>query len=119
MKHFFRFIIASSFIFCCCNFSSFKNTFISQGVIQQRQFFINFKDSTELPYTNMENIIWFQDSCVIIEMKRINNYFSNDSFEKRSYDFYKYTYFDLRSMTCQDYHNFSDTALPFTNYYKK
>lgn len=119
MKHFFRFSIGISLIFCCCNFSSFKNTFQTEGLIQERTYFINFEDSTQLPYTKLESNIWFQDSCLIIEMKKINNHFNNDSLVKSSYDFHKYVYFDLRSMTCQDYWNFSDTALPFTNYYLK
>ena len=119
MKYLFRYITGISFIFCCCNFSGFKNTFQSEGLIQESTYFINFEDSTQLPYTKLESNIWFQDSCLIIEMKKINNHFSNDSLVKSSYDIHKYVYFNLRSMTCQDYLNFNDTALPFTNYHLK
>jgi hypothetical protein len=66
--------------------------------------------------------IWFKDSAVIYEL-RINLESKESTIEgtivKRSYPVWRYVYLDLRTMRCQDYFNFKDTAMPLFNYLLK
>lgn len=63
------------------------------------------------------NKIWFEDSIVIMEQKA---YFSaevdSEIILQDEYETYKYTYCDLRTLTCEDYFSFSDTANPLYRY---
>ncbi len=86
------------------------------------------KEGLLIHYTNLnskemkENRIWFKDSVIIYEMN-VNNSIEYDSdtgrVHKSSYDVYKYTYLDLRTLKCQDYTYFSDTATVVCNYHLK
>ena len=66
--------------------------------------------------------IWFKDSCVVYEL-RIRSETSESTPQgtvvKKSYPVWRYIYLDLRTMICQDYHTFKDTATPFCNYVLK
>ncbi len=46
----------------------------------------------------------------------VNSTSIDDKLIKQSYDLDRYIYFDLKTMKCQDYVSFSDTAKPFCNY---
>jgi hypothetical protein len=93
----------------------------SQGLIKYSFSSIHFNDSTKAEQTNWKEWmrIWFKDSCVIYEM-RINYQTADQTPQgtvvKRSYPVWRYIYLDLRTMICQDYQNFKDTAKPFCNY---
>jgi hypothetical protein len=73
------------------------------------------KDSLLKKETN----IWFFDSTVIYEF-RINLKSENQTSEgwvvKESYPVQSYIYLDLRTMICQEYLSFKDTAKPFCTY---
>ena len=66
--------------------------------------------------------VWFKDSCIIYEL-RINYETRDQSLEqttiKKSYPVWRYVYLDLRTMICQDYSSFKDTAMPYCNYFLK
>lgn len=102
------------------NISCTKKILVKEGLLSQYRYFSNISDSSKLPMADhTESKIWFMDSCVIYEMKVLRNLTNNtDSgvFKFQSYDLYKFTYLDLRNLTCQDYYHFSDTALPVANY---
>lgn len=106
-----------------CNLSCSKIHFLHEGVIKQHRYFVNFDSNAQLPMPdNLESKIWFQDSCVIYEVKVVHintNYSGNDTIRAESYDLYKYTYLNLHTLSCQDYYHLSDTALPFSNYFLK
>jgi hypothetical protein len=66
--------------------------------------------------------LWYKDSTVVIE-HRIN-YRSEDQTPegwviKESYPVARYMFINLRTMLCQEYLNFKDTAKPFCNYQLK
>lgn len=81
-------------------------------------------DSSQKENTNWRewNRIWFKDSCVVYEL-RINMESKDHSLEqtvvKKSYPVWKYVYLDLRTMICQEYSSFKDTAMPYCNYFLK
>ncbi|MDB5202030.1 MAG: hypothetical protein JWQ27_1439 [Ferruginibacter sp.] len=62
------------------------------------------------------NKLWFKDSMIICAARAYRKEELNDSVIYEGYDLYKYSFLDLKTMRCQDYYNFSDTARPFTNY---
>ena len=101
-------------------FSCANKGFLREGVISYQTYFADYDSMTELPLFNTsENRIWFSDSSVIYEIKIIGiktDHTSKGTFEKTSFDFFKYTYLDLRTMRCQDYFNLKDTAFPVNNY---
>ena len=69
-----------------------------------------------------QNQIWFQDSAIIYEMKiftTTEDHKLSGTVIHKSYNTFKFTYLDLRTLRCQDYYNFSDTALPYCNYFLK
>lgn len=114
-KYIFVIFIVISIIAISCSGKYYQK----QGIVSWHVYFINVEDSTQLPFNNLESKIWFKDSCVIFEMKELRmteNTTSKGSVVKRSFDLFKYSYLDLRTMKCQDYSNFSDTAMPFNNY---
>jgi len=94
----------------------------TEGIVKYTWSRIHTNDST-----NKEKIlwsewsrIWFKDSSVIYEM-RINYQTSDQTAHgttvvKKSYPVWRYVYLDLRTMICQDYQTFKDTATPFCNY---
>jgi hypothetical protein len=102
-------------------YSCVNKTYLKRGLISQNRYFTNVTDSTILPdFDKLESKIWFSDSCVIFEMKVINdsiNYAPKGTLRKYSYELFKYSYLDLRTLKCQDYLSFSDTALPINNYF--
>jgi len=81
----------------------------------QREGMIHFMRNLPLLTTDTDRI-WFKDSSVIIEVRGDNTVYEDDILIHRGYDVIKYTYLDLRTMRCQDYFSFSDTASPVYNY---
>lgn len=102
------------------NLSCSGKKVMHQGVLSQYRYYLDF-DSTSnfmLP-NNFESKIWFKDSCVIYEVKMltgVTNYTETGMERKEGFEFFKYSYLDLRTLRCQDYFHFSDTALPVSNY---
>lgn len=101
--------------------SCVNRTYVKEGLVSQYRYFTNFTDSIILPdFDQLESKIWFEDSCIIYEMKFINdssNYAPKGQIRKYTYERYKYSYLDLRTLRCQDYANLSDTARPKCNYF--
>jgi len=60
--------------------------------------------------------IWFKDSCVVYEILNSVNTDNGSGVEKHSYEILKYVFLDLKTMRCQDYLSFSDTAIALNNY---
>ncbi len=66
-----------------------------------------------------KNKIWFKDSSVIYEFRiEMNSYGSIEegTIVKSDYPIASYFYLDLRTMRCQQYDNFKDTAKPLYNF---
>ncbi|MBC7934921.1 MAG: hypothetical protein H7Y86_06140 [Rhizobacter sp.] len=59
---------------------------------------------------------WFRDSSVIYEQNSDYKVSHGDTVIFEGYETYKYTFFDLRTLKCQDYFSFSDTAAVESNY---
>lgn len=91
------------------------------GLVKYTGSSIYTNDSTNTEKINWSEWtrIWFKDSSVIYEM-RINYETRDQTLQgtvvKKSYPVWRYIYLDLRTMICQDYQNFKDTAVPFCNY---
>jgi hypothetical protein len=117
MHKYFSFIGLSFICLFCCSCS--KKYYQNEGIYSLHSFFLNYIDSTKLPIPlpNMESKLWVKDSFVIFEVKSINEFSVNDTLKRIGYDFYKYTFLNLKTKTCQDYKNLSDTALPICNYF--
>ena len=93
----------------------------SEGLLKYSTYDISINNLTKeefiehLEWTN----IWFKDSCVIYELRinlETNNQTKDGYVVKKSYPIWRYIYLDLKTMICQDYFNFKDTAMPLFNY---
>lgn len=60
--------------------------------------------------------IWFLDSMVIYELKVVEQPPDGQEQVGYTYPVFKYTFHDLRTMRCQDYFSFTDTASVQCNY---
>ena len=103
-----------------CGNSNISNEHLTEGLISVHKYFLNVESISQLPRPdNLEKKIWFKDSCIILEQKVVNintNYGDSGVQRSESYDFYKYTFMDIRTLICQDYYYFSDSAVPICNY---
>lgn len=66
-----------------------------------------------------ENKIWFKDSSVIFAIRlylESRESTAEGTILKKSNPVWRYMYLNLRTMACQDYLSFKDTAAPFCNY---
>lgn len=63
--------------------------------------------------------IWFLDSMVIYELKTVEQPPDGQEQIGYTYPVFKYTFHDLRTMRCQDYFSFTDTANVQCNYQLK
>lgn len=103
-------LIMLSFFFC--------TALIAQPPKINRGLFLTITDSkSENPKTER---FWFRDSVIIFEQKAYFSASSNDTtILNDQFEVYKYTYFDLRTLRCQDYFGFSDTVTVANNYIVK
>lgn len=103
------------FFFLSCT----KKYYQTEGVYSCHNFFLNYTDSTKLPMPlpSMQSKVWVKDSFLIFEVRRVNEFYRNDTLIRIGFDFYKYTFLNLRTKVCQDYRNLSDTATPVCNYF--
>jgi hypothetical protein len=97
---------------------SYAQKFQKEGLVHYYDNLVTRNNTTPIPV----NRIWFKDSCIIYERKVINrteDHTITGVVIKNSYDIYKSSFLDLRTLKCQDYYNLSDTAQPFSNYILK
>ena len=82
----------------------------TEGIVQTIHYSTNFHGKIS---EQRKNKIWFKDSAVIYEFRvEMNAYGSlaEGRIVKSGYPVSSYFYLDLRTMMCQQYDNFSDTA---------
>jgi hypothetical protein len=88
-------------------------------------YLVNFNDG-EIEMKDKSNTqiqkIWFRDSSIIYELR--THLESRESTKegiilKKSYPVWRYIHLNLKTMICQDYLNFNDTAKPFCRYILK
>jgi len=96
-----------------------SNGQIHSGVINHK-YQVNDTTSTGIDFTGiMENKAWFLDSLIVFEMKAIydsSNFTDTGLVRIQEYELFKYVFLDLKTMKCQDYYSFSDSAQPQCNY---
>ena len=101
---------------CTCQITKFVN----QGIVRQQVYFLNADSESSLPFPDsMDNRIWFLDSTVVYEIKMYHNYIDKQGEKNRNFGYwkdYKFSFLDLKTMRCQDYRTFSDTASPICSY---
>ena len=118
----------------CTNFLFLTLLFFTCGYSQKEGIFkfstenlpSKYDSSRNLPewLSNMNSFtkIWFKDSCVVYELRiryETRDQTPQGTIVKKSYPVWRYVYLDLRTMICQDYQHFKDTATPFCNYFIK
>jgi len=110
------FSILFTSLFCSCQITKYVN----QGIVRQHAYFLNVDSESALPFPDsLDSRIWFLDSTVVYEIKMYHNYIENQGEESRSFGYwkhYKFSFLDLKTMRCQDYWTFSDTASPICSY---
>ena len=105
MKKTFICLLHLAFMLQACG----QQDYDKEGIVILKNYYSGYEDSLQLPFVHIENKVWFKDSVVVIERKSIVTLESENKYSRNTV-VYKYTLLDLKTMICEDYEHFSDTA---------